>query len=883
MFDKSPRTACGGWIAAFLAAFALVQSAPAADGLFVRMKLVEPKGTTYYVRLGGYIHKSPWYLPKAVVPAGADKDPAKRIAAGEFTPWFDLKKFAGDRLHGRVSRSGGVAEWPNVTADFITTDQNDRRSIVIELATAADDKHVVKRFTENFRGSKTSFLVSPQLAEDAKHLETASEMTARRLGWAREASGGKAATPKQLMVQTSFWSPQRDELNLREAEVLRLLGFNVVGNQMEAVREKSNFRVPGHTHSVNFSPGVTREEADRQITKQAPRFKGKLAPGVPFGFSDEVTCRTMEDNEQALRHFHEWLRQRNIRRADLGAGKLEDVVPIETLDELRKRQKQNLAAANRVFYYTSRFRQEATTERFRWLTESVHRHIGDKLLTTTLVADHPYFSGTGLGMGTGPNPCWGRVVLAADWFDMARRKAVDMIGIEDWMGLQYMYGPGTTWEGFQLMGFQAAIFRSGSRGTIPIMAWITPSDETNLRLKSASALCQGAKHFFYWTYGPTCTSTENYWSDLRGSYDGIMHMTRQLAAAEHIIAPGRTRKTRLALLYSISSDLWQPFGYVHMLERRGTYLSLVHDQYLVDMLTEEDIDAGRLADYDVLYATDPCIKETAAAKIEAWVHGGGHLYGSCAAGSRNEFNEPSPGLAKVFGIEPGIETKVRVGRYHIRGALNGMQYSDHIWLKEGAQSFPGARSHKAATVGRADKPPGDEATFGVIGAKSSFTPAGGQVVGTYENGAPAAVRHTFGKGEALYIGACPAITYIKDAKFVSAELKERWPAGQRSLINGVVKQRGVGRLVELSHPVVEAGIFDSDKGTVLVLANFTYEPIKDLKIRLPLPRPPKTVRSAERGNLQFATEPAAEGHSPEYPHYVTFTLDLGLNDVVVIE
>jgi hypothetical protein len=32
-----------------------------------------------------------------------------------------------------------------------------------------------------------------------------------------------------------------------------------------------------------------------------------------------------------------------------------------------------------------------------------------------------------------------------------------------------------------------------------------------------------------------------------------------------------TRKTRVALLYSISSDLWQPWGYIHMLERRATY------------------------------------------------------------------------------------------------------------------------------------------------------------------------------------------------------------------------------------------------------------------------------------------------------------------------
>jgi len=107
----------------------------AADGVFVRFKLLQPQGTSYYVRLGGYIHESPWYLPKAIIPDGTDKEPTKRVAAGEWTPWFDLARHAGNLLHGRMSRSGGVAEWPNITADFITSNEDDRRSVVIELAT----------------------------------------------------------------------------------------------------------------------------------------------------------------------------------------------------------------------------------------------------------------------------------------------------------------------------------------------------------------------------------------------------------------------------------------------------------------------------------------------------------------------------------------------------------------------------------------------------------------------------------------------------------------------------------------------------------------------------------------------------------------------------
>ncbi len=849
------------------------------DGLFVRFKLLKPRETTYCVRLGGYIHKSPWYLPKAVIPSGADKATEKQIAAGKFTPWFDLKKHAGDRLHGRMSRSGGVAELPNVTADFVTADPSDRRSVVIELATAANERSVVKRFEESFHGSLTSFLVSPALAEDAEHLETAAEMTARRLRWAREASGAKAVSPKQLIVQTGFWGPQRPELNLQEAEVLRLLGFNVVGNQPPEVRQMFYFRVPGHSHSVDFSPAATRDEIEERMAGQAPRFEGKLQPGVPFGFSDEITCRTMGDNKQALAHFHRWLKKQRISPDDLGAERIEDVRPIEHPDQLRERQQADRAAANRIFYFTTRFRQEATTERFRWLTESLHRHLGDGPLSSMLVADHPYFSGTGLGMGWGPNPCWGRVVLAADWFDLARRRAVDLAGIEDWMGLQYMYGPSTTWEGFQLMGFQAAIFRSGSRGTLPIIAWITPSDETNLRLKSASALCQGAKHFFYWTYGPTATSTENYWSDLRGAYHGVVAMTGQLAAAEHILAPGKTRKTRVALLYSISSDLWQPFGYVHMLERRGTYLSLVHDQYLVDMLTEEDLDAPRLEDYDVLYVTDPCIKETAAARIEHWVRAGGHLFGCCAAGSRNEFNEAVPGLAKVFGIEPNVTTEVQPGRYHIRGALNGMDYLDQIRFVETELD-----TDTGTDTGTDTKTAGELSPLGVMGVKTTFTPAGGNVLGTFRNGSPAAVGHRFGKGRTFYIGACPAISYIKGANFVARELKERWPADRRRLINAVARRRGVRPLVELSHPVVEAGVYDAPQGTALILANFTYEPIRELKVRLPVARPVKAVRSIQQGKLRFSSQPAEpQDPPPGYGHLVTFTLSLGLNDVVLVE
>jgi len=841
-----------------------LSSASANSGVFVRFKLVEPTETSYYLQIGGYIHVEPWTLPGAIWPAGADRDRAKRVGSGVFTDWFDLGEYAGSKLHGQLHRAGGIAEFPNITADFVTSTDSLTRMVVIELATAPDARAVVKRFDESFTGSSTSFLVSPRLAADKDSLETASQMTRRRLAWARQASGDARVSPSQLIVQTSFWSPQRPELNLQEAEVLWLLGFNVV-NRWPEVRAKYDFADPGGHHWAKFEPNLTREDIDNQMRPAAQATRASRRPTL-FNFSDEITAPAIGKDAAALRHFHGWLQAQNVRPADLGVKALDDVAPIESPDVLRQRQPRDPKAANRIFYYTARFRQAAATERLRWLTESFHRYAAANILTSSLVADHPYFSGSGLGMGMEePNMAWGGHPLSLDWFDLARHRAVDVIGIEDWMGLQYMYGPRYTWEGFQLMGFQAAMVRSGSRGEQPIIAWITPSDATNLALKTSSALAQGAKHFFYWTYGPTATSTENYWSDLRGEYDGIVRMTRQLASAEHIIAPGVPRKTRVALLYSISADLWQPWGYVHMLERRATYLALVHDHYLVDMLTEEDVAAGRLADYDVLYTVDPNISTRATTAIEEWVRGGGYVYGACGAGSRDEFNEPTRGLGTVFGIEPAIRPEVRPEEYRVRGSLNWIDYFDRI------------RLDRTALLG-------ERVAFGVLGVRIAFTPTSSQVIGRFRGDAPAAVMHDFGRGKAVYVGACPGLSYLKDAGFVPTELKERYPPVQRRVLTGLAAARGVARLVELSDPVVEAGLYDAPAGTALVLANFTYRSIEKLTVRVPLAKSLHGVRSVEHGPLRFAEEAAPEELRRQgYGSVAVFTTSLGLNDIILLE
>src|SRR6476660_5732192 len=86
--------------------------AVAGDGVFVRFRLREPEKSKYYVKLSGCIHQANWSLPAADIPAAAGKDARARVAAGEFTEWFDLAAHAGKDLHPRLNLAGGIAEFP---------------------------------------------------------------------------------------------------------------------------------------------------------------------------------------------------------------------------------------------------------------------------------------------------------------------------------------------------------------------------------------------------------------------------------------------------------------------------------------------------------------------------------------------------------------------------------------------------------------------------------------------------------------------------------------------------------------------------------------------------------------------------------------------------
>ena len=120
------------------------------------------------------------------------------------------------------------------------------------------------------------------------------------------------------------------------------------------------------------------------------------------------------------------------------------------------------------------------------------------------------------------------------------------------------------------------------------------------------AMAQGAKHFYFWSYGPTYISTENYWSDLRSEYEGIAKLTSDLSRVERFLYPARVARDPVALLYSVSHDIWTPDDAAPFAEKRLLWHCLRHLGFQPTILSERDVVAGELDEHIALFVTDHC-------------------------------------------------------------------------------------------------------------------------------------------------------------------------------------------------------------------------------------------------------------------------------------
>lgn len=815
-------------------------------GVFIRFKIIEPTiGEKSRVSVGGFRHDGdPWSFPEIPV----------EITKNKWSEWVDLSQW---KWHGRVDRAGGIAEWNSIKLSAVNLNPKGaikNVSFAVELADAPAEKSIVVSFAEKSESAAVVFLAPYPLRENAKEFETGSQMTARHTKWAKAAAGGKPVILKKFEFITSIWGHYDPNLERREISNLKMLGFNVIGGIKPEIARQSATRTYDHTWLYEPVPesvaGQWKTVADNILTKEKLTEDGKWKYETlnHWVVSDEVSGLDFRNVEPAKlnKWFQDYLKSKNVTSEDLGK-------PIDEIEYPAKAMFEPFLPANeslqnrKLLYYAAKFGQ--------WWSAKQLKQIGGLVQTTlpgikteTLLPSHGFF-----GNAWGPANI-GMSYRMLDIFEVGAQQSVSQLSAEDWLGLNHMYGSDYTWTGGQTFGYFNALLRSSiGEKPLELRGLITPSDDKYLQLKAHSSLGQGAKSFFFWTFGPTYIGTENYWSDLQSEYNGIARLSRTLQKSEDIISTAKTITDPVAIVYSVSHDIWNTNNHTAFVEKRLLWHALKHLQIQPNFLREEDIEAGKLRDYKVLYLTDWLVSRKAAAQIDEWIKNGGVLYLSAGAATRDEFNEPySPKFAEaVWGENAAQRLVSEQHAYNERKDLPTLKPLTIVNVNLDQKSF----------------------SLPALGARLDLKEIAVPFA-KFVDGKTAGAKISYGKGQIFAVGFMPMLAYGQLAGFKPATLEEKWTSEPRMIIKTALAGAKIIPATESSVPVVETDLLTGANGSALILANYTYQPIAALNVDVKVTKPFKQIVSTEGVRVKYSKLPDGR---------IRVTLPLKWTDIILFK
>ncbi len=785
--------------------------------LFIRVKVKQPTGERCRIRVGGHRHEGPaWTLPERTFEA----------VPGQWSEWFDLSEYP---LHKRLRRAGGLAEWPSLklTVRNVGSDAEiEGCAMECQLADQPAEDHVVVSFSEHSESDTICFLLPNPIREHADQFETGSQMAKRQLAWAREVAGGTQVDLDHFDICTTLWGHYDPGLARQSLETLKLLGFNVVNGASTPVLRHAGVNVLGKTWDYLVDP---EKSAAKWKAFREEKLPARMA--TPDGrweyehmrhlvIADEVKTLKFDKVDKPRRDewFRAYLRTQDPPCPDLGRPLEQVELPIE-LFEAKTLPREADLHTRRLAYLAARFGQWWSVKQLRQTSEQVYAALPG-MKTETLPASHGFFNAWG-------PPNLGMSYPLLNLFEIASQQAVDVLSAEDWLGLNHMYGPSYTWTGSQSLAYLGAIMRSaiGER-PIKLLGLITPSDDQYLRLKAFSLLGQGSKAFYFWTFGPTYIGSENYWSDLHSEYEGIGRFTRTLDRAEEVLGPARPVSDRVAVLYSVSQDIWYPDQPAAFVEKRLLWHALRHLGVQPDFLCEKDVEAGRLSGYDALFVVDWCISRRASAMMDAWLRKGGIMYLSAGAATYDEFHEPFvPAFAEAIWADAAHPTRQTGHSYNERTDLPDLEPLTSAQVTLGGSAFP----------------------LPVLGCRLDLANGAGSRFARFADGSAAGAVVPCGEGQVVAVGFMPMLAYGQLARFQPKTLAEKWPAEPRRIVQEVLERARIRPAARASVPVVETSLLAGPKASALVLVNYTYEPIGSLQVEVNTSARLKSAVSCEHG------------------------------------
>jgi hypothetical protein len=504
--------------------------------------------------------------------------------------------------------------------------------------------------------------------------------------------------------------------------------------------------------------------------------------------------------------FRKWAKEQGLTPELFGQKTWDDVRMLTVADLVESR------ADARLFYWSRRYSGYLTPRMFALSSDAIQRHAPNRdMKNFVALSGHALYFPSNMPL---------------DMFQLAEGSPSMMPGVSDWMS----YGS-WRWDSHQAVAFSVAMYNGGARrygkdpASFPMMHCVWPSD-----FRAYTMLANQVKYISFYNFGPSYAVTEGHWNDAEPCYTAVHNTANHAALVDDILATAKARPSRVALLYSIANEYWNPQS--SFADKRALFLGLSHEYYQPELVTEDQVADGALKNYDALYVLDPIVATKAQETIAGWVKGGGLLVTCADSLSKNEFNEPHDLVADLMNVTRTFPEATKTPAASAPPTWPGPRFSPH---KEKSNFRP----HAVSTVGMPSK------------IDATKLPDGITVRGAYDNGQPGWIEMTSEKGRVVYFGHRLGLTYTAHA-LRRGGYETAWADTGRGPMVAPLFERKVDREVVCSEPLVMATPMTNENGTVVVLYNMRPTPVKLLHVTLKLDYKPGEVLKFDGNELKPA-------------------------------
>ena len=822
---------------------------------YLRVTLGDADERPVYVHVFADHYRSPWYAHYALSKDGTEQRISPRrkqamLTAGETTPWCNITRLLYQDSGARLI----------VSARYSYHDVAPRLKARFDFATGPDEKSIVRTVDEDRVPGGLFLIMPPDLTtpENIAKFTTDRELAERTgkiadsIGWPTVGSKPRRFPFFVRVAMGSIVEPAR-EVTEREWKTLDYFGFS--NRQRTSINGKIWHYQDGCYCRPETDKMKERAEHDAQLFRESGKSTDKI---VFCRLTDEPkgpSSAHLAGCESCTAEFRKWLRSLGKTPADMLEPTWESVKPV------KETQRDEHPA---LHYYTQRFRTRALGSFVR--TQGT-------ILRNAYQCDFPVNVSFSDGAIFYANFC----AQGVDYFELLDSDEQSSLFVSDWSNLA---------STFQCGSFNTELMRAAAREHKQqlVLFLVAYANRTGweIKLKATSEVARGVKALVNFFYGPAWGSHEGgpYWRSSAwyckpDKWPANAEIVREIGWAEDFLVPATPVPARTALLYSSSTDIWAfKRNYAYGFERMHTWLALTHAQIPVDVVSEKHVAEGRLDNYDVCYLAGPNITRAAAARLKSWVTAGGVLVLTAGAGACDEFNREFELLDDILPAERAELEQPQPHLYHGR-AISLLSPQDHAAL--------------------------DDAQIEVLSVKQNMKPrAGAQVLGTFRDGSSAIVRANAGKGTVHLAGFLPGLAYAKAALVHRKQIEQQhaetpddvpepaevdpakafidrasspwhYPMEIRNAILRPVREARVRVPLTCSEPLVDAVCMECDKGLLIPLANYTLQPLGEIRLTVRSDRPIDRVESVHQGPINF--EPAPDGS-------IKFRLPLSATDFV---